>query len=214
MPVVKELALNYAGIETVRVAGKNRYTTAEAVEAQISKMRGKGPQVFFIASGSAYADTLGAGVAAGRSGGVVILSDGGKLPAVSRAMLAQAPTVPVVIVGGPAAPVSKDPALAGRQVTTLVGANRFETMGKLHAAYAKDATKLVVATGFGFADALAAGSRALADDGALLLVEPTRVPPATAQALAGGKFRKLEVLGGQASVSDEVAQTLHTALQR
>lgn len=213
VPVAKELALNYAGIETVRVAGQNRYTTAQAVVAETSKVRGKEPQAFFIASGSSYADTLGAGVAAGRSGGVVILAGDGTLPSASQAMLAQAPHVPVVLVGGPAAQVRQHPALAGREVTTVVGANRFETMSKLHAAYAADATKLVVATGFGFADALAAGSRALADDGALLLVEPTRVPPATAQALAGGKFRKLEILGGRASVHDEVAQALHAALQ-
>ncbi|RRD42291.1 family 20 glycosylhydrolase [Buchananella hordeovulneris] len=210
---LKARALRLAGLEVVRVAGANRYATAGAVAGELGKL-GHQPAKFFLASGGSYADALGAGVAAGRHDGVVILTDGGRLPHASRQLLATAPQVPVVIVGGQAAAVAQDPAVAGRQMEVIVGANRFATAAQLHHKYSQDATKLVVASGLNFADALAAGARALADDGALLLVQPTSIPAPTRAALAGSQFRAVEILGGPATINDKVVNELNQLLRR
>lgn len=210
---LKARALRLAGLEVVRVAGANRYATASAVASELGKL-GHQPTKFFLASGASYTDALGAGVAAGRHDGVVILTDGGRLPQAARELLAAAPQVPVVIVGGQAAEVAKHPAVAGRQLEVIVGANRFDTAAQLHNKYSKDATKLVIASGLNFADALAAGARALADDGALLLVQPSSIPTATRSALGGSQFRAVEILGGPATITDQVVSELTQLLRR
>lgn len=209
---VKVLALRIAGIEVERLTGANRAETAVAITHKLTAL-GHRPAKFFLASGLSYADALGAGVAAGREKGAVLLTEGGRLPVSSRETLSDFQGVPVVVVGGAASAAMDDPVLAGRESKLIMGVDRFDTAGKLFTEFSANATKLVIASGTDFADALAAGPRALAGNAGVLLVRASDVTPATRRALVGAKVDAVEVLGGKRSVNDSVLVELERILR-
>lgn len=88
----------------------------------------------------------------------------------------------------------------------LAGADRFATAAAVSAsAFAPGVPVVFVATGRGYPDALAGGPAAAMAGGPLLLVEPTRIPGATAAELSRLRPGRIVVLGGSGVVSDAVA---------
>ncbi|MDO4792232.1 MAG: family 20 glycosylhydrolase [Buchananella hordeovulneris] len=208
----KERALRAANIEVVRVQGADRFATAQAITTEMTKL-GKAPKRFFLADSTSYPDALGAGVAAGRNEGAVLLTSGKTIPAATAAVLNAASDAPVVLVGGRVVNAHADAMLkTSREVNLVSGSDRYETAVYLYSAYCADATKLVVASGENFADALAAGARALADDGALVLVRAKELPSEVSSRVKWEKIKRLELLGGERSVSTAVFNQLKAKL--
>jgi putative cell wall-binding protein len=92
-------------------------------------------------------------------------------------------------------------------VSRISGATRFETAAQLAMRFGTDGT-VFVASGTGFADALAGGPVAGVYSAPILLVSSSEVPTETADALDALSPSDIVLLGGTGAVSEAVAEEL------
>jgi len=99
-------------------------------------------------------------------------------------------------------------------VQRVVGSTRYATAAKLSAANVEVGTERVyLATGQGYADALAAGAAAGSRDGPVLLAARHVLPPATAAELSRIAPQEVVVVGGEQVLSEAVATAAGNAAQ-
>jgi putative cell wall-binding protein len=164
-----------------RVFGLNRYETAEEILSGMG-----GVDAVYISSGAGFADALGGGAAAAAEAGGLLLTTKDKLPdATVRALQASTPSH-VVILGGTgvvstAVEAQVKSLLPAAVVDRAGGDDRFETAGILAEALWGDsgAGTAFVASGMGYADALAATPVAYVNDAPILLTKGTCTPAVT-----------------------------------
>ena len=191
--------LTAAGYAVVRDAGIDRFSTAVDIADGIAQ-----PTAILLADGVGFADALSAGAAAAHIGGVVLLTDGDQLPAVTAAYLAAHPSLPVYAVGAPAA--AADPT-----ATPLVGADRYATSVAVATRFFTAPTVAGLADGLAFPDALAGDVDMGKAGGPVLLVAPTSLPSGVQTYLAGNPtITKVTVYGGEAAISDSVVSAATT----
>lgn len=196
---------------TKRLAGADRYATAAKI-VQDSFPSGPVP-VLFVATGEAFADALAGGPAADVLGGPVLPVAKAGIPTVIRSELSRLAPARIVILGGPGA-VSDAIATELRSytsgsVTRLAGVNRYDTAAKVaQQVFTEPVSQVLIATGLGFADALAGGAVGAKTDSPVLLVAPKSLPAETAAALRQLQPASIAVLGGPTAVSDTVLQQL------
>jgi putative cell wall-binding protein len=158
-----------------------------------------------------FADCLTASVAARPT--VPILyggpGTGARLPQVTadeiRRILPRGNTV--TVVGGPAAispETVEDLRALGYAVERISGRDRFETAAALQQRFAPGATRVLLARGDTWPDAVAVGGLAAATRTPVLLARPGELPGVTATALGSGV--EVTLLGGVAALSDAVAE--------
>ena len=210
--VVKDLtALHYT---VSRLAGQTRFDTAVEVAHAVSAH----PHTILVATGLNAPDALAAGAAAAQdpAGGVVLLSQDGVLPAVTKAYLAKVSPATTALYGvgrqGVAA-LKTVPALAAH-VTPLAGDDRYQT----DLAVASDTTLFPkptaagVATGRTWPDALSGGAYIATLHGPLLLVDGPNVPAGVAAwaKAHGAQLTGLTVFGGTNAVPGSAAKGVAT----
>jgi putative cell wall-binding protein len=145
IPTSIETTLQSAGYTTVRIGGSDRYATAAAVANVLGN-----PSTVFLATGVNFPDALSAGPAAAHLGGVVLLTDGSSMPAITRSYLNAHPGT-VYAIGGPAA-------AADGAATRIVGADRMSTAASVASTFFTAPLSLGVASGATFADAMSGGA--------------------------------------------------------
>ena len=89
----------------------------------------------------------------------------------------------------------------------IAGDNRFETAARVKTTFYPNATKSYMATGYGFADALAGSVLAAKDGAPMLLVKQDELPKETSEVISG--VTEINLLGGQAAISDKVKNLLY-----
>jgi predicted acyl esterase len=192
------------GREVVRLAGEDRYATATAVAAETARVLG-GVDAVLLARGDDPADALGGGSLAAQ-GVPVLLTRPGDLPGATAQALAQLDPDLVYVAGGSAAIAEGVVSSVGRPTQRLAGETRYATAAaqvaeaqRLLGSDGRDA--VLVASGLGFADALAAGPAAHALHGLLLIVDPVdlRSSPPTAGILGQG-WSQAFLVGGYAAI--------------
>ena len=177
--VRKQLENKY-GLKTLRVSGSNRFETSLAVYRECMR-RTMSPGAVFdtvvIASGQSFADALSISPYCFKSRSPIILADSKKgLSADAiEAIRSNSEIKNAIIVGGtPSVPKSVESDLSFLSVKRIAGANRFETSMKITdwevSKQGMTSRFLTVATGLGFADALAAGPVCGAKNTVLALV--------------------------------------------
>ena len=191
---------------SVRLAGQNRYETAALLADSIFPT----PSTIFISTGASFPDAVGGSAAAGHLGGSLMLTDRSVLSDATAAELTLAKPSKVVILGGTAV---VDPSIL-TQIQALLptatverwsGADRYATAAEISHHTYPTATKVYLASGASFPDALA-GAPAAAHDGApLLLTSKDCVPASTLTELTRLGATDIVVLGGTAAVSDAAA---------
>ena len=195
-----------------RLAGSDRYATAAAISRASFA---PGVDVAYVASGASFADALAAGPAAGLGGGPVLLTAPGQLPDATATELARLRPDQIYVVGGSAA-VSSSVARAleaysTRPVQRLAGGDRYATAAAVSKeSFAAGVPAAFVASGVGFADALAGGPAAVAQGGPMLLVKPDAIPASTAAELSRLRPDRIYLLGGSGAVSSSVASALRS----
>jgi putative cell wall-binding protein len=192
--------------EVVRWSGADRYATALAISAETFP---DGADTVFVATGEDFADALAAGTAAALRSAPVLLSPRAALPDAVAAELARLRPMRAVLVGGEAALSAAVERRVGEvvpRVDRAAGPNRYATAAALAGLeHPQGAEQVVVASGEGFADALAAAPAA---EGPLLLVARDAVPAEVAERLAALDPDAILVAGGAAAVSEEVIAEL------
>lgn len=198
-----------AGFTTQRLAGADRYATALAVAGAVD-----GVNRIALATGTDFPDALAAGNAMAKDSGpqaathgVVLLTNGGTLPAAVRTYVAAHPSAALYAIGAPAAQAAQ---AAGRKPTaTVTGGDRYATSAEVAAAFYGSGSPAVAAlvNGDVFADAVSGGLHAAMAGAPLLLTPPTGLP-ADAQAFLAdhaASLSRLEVYGGPSVLPDAVA---------
>jgi hypothetical protein len=193
--------LTTMGYQTVRLAGNTRDATAIAVADALGD-----PTTVLLATGTDYPDALAAGPAAAHSDGAILLTDGAAIPSTTAAYLATHATTTYAI-GGPAS--AADPA-----AISIRGSDRYSTAVDVATRFFAAPAAIGVATGTGFADALAGASFLARLDAPLLLTSPSQLPSSVAGYLAATRATVTSsyLFGGTTAVSSTVQAAINTAL--
>ncbi len=207
------------GITVTRLGGGDRWETS-AVVARAAIKAGAVTDGAVVASGRDWPDALVATNLVGSGGAprAVLLVDVDAIPDATAQILAgQLADAALTIVGGNAAVGSDvERRLAeAHDVERVAGADRWETTvavadrsvgrGASHA-------RIVVASGHGYADALAAGVAAVALDAVLVLTDPDDLMRAPALRAwlqrEAGSITAVMVAGGEAAVTESTATAI------
>ncbi|GAB7192293.1 hypothetical protein NUM3379_30020 [Kineococcus sp. NUM-3379] len=187
-----ETAVRNLGVKVQRVQGANRYATAVEVARLMP-----GADNVAVVTGLNYPDGLSAGAlmgvqdnSSGETVGVVLLSQGATMPAVTRDYIVQRNFVEtgyVVAVGGDAVRASRE---FERSFLPVAGTDRYDTSARVArqflsgGAFFEDAgTSVGIATGENWPDALAGSAVMGFTAGPLLLTRRAALPAVTVEAL-------------------------------
>ena len=199
-PIVSQVRA--AGFTPRRIAGPNRFETAVAIADEVSS-----PKMVLIADGRTFREGLIAGAAAAALGGVVVLTDGGALPAATEDYLAHAP-VRHVAIGGVAA-------AAAPGAERITAGSTAELSQRVLDRLLPTVRTLAVAGDRTFADALAGAPHLAALGGGLLLTDGAALSPAVAAELAQRRHdvREVVLYGGTEAISAAVASQIADAVR-
>jgi len=200
-----------------RLAGADRYGTAEAIDDQ-SFPAGPTPLVF-VASGALFPDALAGAAAAAKEHAPLVITAPDSLPPSTIAELDRLKPQQIVILGGTASVTTAveqqlDAMVSNpsTNVRRVAGSDRYGTAGAIATTFFSGPVNvLYVADGLNFPDALAGAAAAGHVGAPVLLVDPTSLPDATLQAVKALAPKAIKVLGGTASVSDAVKDALGAA---
>ena len=196
-----------------RLAGNDRFATAAAVSQSVYPDPDEVDTVF-IATGNGYADALAGAAVASRLGAPLLLVGTDFVPAATADELARLSPTTIVILGGEsvvAANVESTLQTYGSS-SRLAGSNRYETavaISQYGFPENGSADTVVIASGAGFADALAGGPAAAALNGTLLLTATTHLPEVVRDEIVRLGPSRIIVLGGVGVVSQAVLNELN-----
>ncbi|MFP5327897.1 MAG: cell wall-binding repeat-containing protein, partial [Acidimicrobiia bacterium] len=195
-------------VDLARFSGIGRVETAAAASAATFS---PGVSAVFVSTSDNFPDALAAGpVAAGK--GPVLLTSGGSLPSATRAEIERLRPAKAFVLGGPSvvpAAVEEELRSLVPVVERLAGNDRYETAAAVAAAFFTRPVPIAyVASGRGFADALAGGAAAASLGGPMLLTEANALPPATGAALRNLAPGRIVLLGGPLAVGEAVENAL------
>lgn len=207
-PVEKPSDGSETKIATTEVAGENRYKTA----AQISKELFSSSENVVVASGENYPDALAASVLAAELDAPLLLNPKAKLDADIKAEIERLGAKQVYLIGGENTltnELAAETETLGLKVERIAGDNRYSTASKITEKVKELSDKsehIILASGNNYADALAAAPYAGVESSGILLTDKDRLDDSTLKALEGVK--KVTIVGGESSVSAEVAKVL------
>jgi putative cell wall-binding protein len=210
------------GLDVVRVAGADRYSTAaEVARRVVDRLGADYDGGVFVARGDTFPDALAVTPLAWRARRPVVLTAPTSLPDATAAVLDEIGADSAVVVGGtPAVSEAVRLQIAGivGSATRVSGSDRYATAAQV-ARYGVNAgiTKagyIGVATGSNFPDALGGGVAAGAEGGVLLLTSPSVLSAPSASFIASyeASVRWCRVYGSTKAVSSAVMNSLNVAL--
>lgn len=196
----KELVLR-----TKRVAGTDRYGTSKAIAKELFDLTGKNERAV-IANGQVFADALTVSPFAIEKSMPILLVKRNQVPKATKEALKDVKEV--YIAGGENSVNKSVENDVPKVVKRFAGANRYETAVNIaKEAYSSPYTAYV-ASGQVFADALVVGPIAARDDAPILLAKKKEATKYTLDYLKEKPIRSIKIIGGQASISEEVQKTI------
>ena len=199
-----ETTFRASGLSTERISGADRYATAAAVAPRVNA----NPSSVFVVSGLAFPDAVAASAPASARRAPVLLVAPGGLPAATAGYLATKSPGARIVVGGPAA-VSDLTARAAGMTQRVHGADRYATAVNVANTFFPTASRVVVASGASFADALVAAPDAGRSGAPLVLTAPN--PNSWSYGYIGtqnARWAEAVVVGNTAAVPDAAIQLL------
>lgn len=208
------------GVTARRLAGSQRELTAVAIAREAVALwqdAGAAPGPLLVAQAFDFPDALSAGqlVAARRSPLLLIPGDR-PAPAEVAAFVDELDPGEVVAVGGPVSvPHERLVAVAGGRPTDRIsGDGRHETAVAVRAAAmaaGADGSRVLIASGRTFPDALAAAAVLVTRRGTLLTSDAATLPAPTDTALREGAVAWYRLVGGPNTLSQQVADQVAAA---
>lgn len=204
-----------------RISGRDRYGTAASIASELERLKGT-PKTVFVVSGESFADALSASSVAAARGLPVLLARPTGVPPATLAWLSSREVSTTIAVGGEAS-------LSGYALSLLpdprrvAGADRFATSAAV-ARLGLDgghglppsftSSRISVASGRAFPDALAGAALAARVRGPLVLTAAEPLSPASRQLLEQRAYRVLDcyLLGGEVSLTPRTATEIATIL--
>jgi zinc D-Ala-D-Ala carboxypeptidase len=202
---------------TDRISGADRYATSVAVSRKAFPKSGTAGTVYLV-SGETYADGLSAGPAAVAGGAAMLLTEADRLTPAVAAELERLGPERIVVVGQESA-LSEQVVTSARSIAPVErigGSDRYATSAALarSAFGTAGATTAYIATGRGYADALAAGPAAGAQRSPVVLVDgrASTLAPSVRALLTDLGVTRVTIAGGTSVVSTGVEAGLRSAL--
>ncbi len=204
--VLGQLRSAASGATVSREAGSDRFLTSRTVVSQAFTTA----DTVYLASGANFPDALAAGGAAGAQGAPLLLVNGyaGAVDAPTAALLASLKAKNVELVGGTAvlsAGIATSLAQKGYTVGRLAGSDRYATAQAVDEHAYTHATTALLATGFGYPDALSATTLAATTSAPLYLAPGGCVPRGVLADLARLGVGTVTLIGGPSVLSAEVS---------
>lgn len=189
----------------VRLAGVDRYATSAAVSRALFT---PGVADALVATGLDFPDALAGSAAAGALGGPVLLVSPGSVPGPVVAELTRLRPARITLLGGTAAVSAavQSKLAAVAPVRRLAGVDRYATAATVATTVFPKADQVLLATGSGFADALAGGPAGALAKAPVLLSGAACVPSTTGRALGRLGLPGLTLLGGLGALASTVAR--------
>lgn len=183
-------------LEVIRLEGKDRFETSMNIFKEVTRQSGSSEYPILV-NGYTFADALSAGpLAANRNKGIV-LTNGKTAPAGIDKNESKN-----IVIGGTS---SMDSSFKGGRIS---GKNRYETSSKIADMYFDKSENIMVASGEKYPDGLASISLYNKYKAPLLLTEGNNLPSYTKTYIKDSKPKKIYVIGGSSSVSNDVYNTL------
>ena len=218
--VVQQLKAQTGVTTVVRVGGADRFATAAAIKAKVEALTGAPASAVYITRSDVFADAMAVSSLAAHQVRPILLVTPNSLPPETATALGGVTSA--TIVGGTQSVSQAVSDAIATHVTTvtprLAGSDRYATsvaVAKAAIAAGLDASKLWIATGRNWPDAVAAGPAIAAAGAVLLLVDPTdlALSAASKQFLATSPASTaVTILGGPATVMVPVEQQILAAL--
>ncbi|MFZ3101754.1 MAG: cell wall-binding repeat-containing protein [Desulfitobacteriaceae bacterium] len=192
-----EQALQSAHLSTERLQGRDRYETAAAIALAVS---GNSDKVFLV-SGSGFADALSISSYAASQGIPLLLTGTNNVPPPTLHALQTLGVHSVTLIGGTGVlspTVQAQLEKLQLVVNRLAGSDRYQTNASVLTNLTFNLSKIYVATGESFPDALVGAALAAQQNNPILLIPPTNINSTTtaylnAQRTSGSAFT---LLGG------------------
>ncbi|OJX81424.1 MULTISPECIES: cell wall-binding repeat-containing protein [unclassified Leifsonia] len=198
-------ALGKLSPDVKRVYGGDRFDTSRAVAAHSFTSA----PVVYVSTGLNFPDSLSAGAAAGAKHAPLLLVNGGasSVDAATASLLRSLGTTTIVVIGGPAV---MSPALAadfGRfgTVVPVAGGDRFETSQRIIESSFANSSRVILANGLNFPDALSASAWAGKSASPLFITPGGCVPQRTLDDTYFLGATHVTVAGGAAVQGEDVA---------
>ncbi|HWQ43108.1 MAG TPA: cell wall-binding repeat-containing protein [Desulfosporosinus sp.] len=211
-----ETKLNDLGIEkVVRIAGMDSYDTSYQIASSLNDIT---VPTVVISSGEQYPDAISISSFAANKGWPILLSPFDALPQEMKNYLLEKQPSKVYITGG-AGVISESVKseisnlLPQANVERLMGQSRFDTNVSIAETFAPNPSTVYLATGYGFADALAGSVVAAKNGDPIILIDPSEstLPKSVASYFGKLYANRLSVnlvsLGGRGIVSDEILKS-------
>ena len=202
-------------INIVRIAGMNRYETASKVANTLNDTL---VSTVVISSGEQYPDALSISGFAANKGWPILLSPRDALQEDIKNYILEKKPSKVFITGGEGViseqVVSEIRGLLPQASTErLMGQSRFDTNALIAETFALSPSTLYIATGYGFADALAGSAVAARNGDPIIFIDPSEptLPKSVARYLEKLNANKLSPnlvsFGGSGVVTDEIIKS-------
>jgi putative cell wall-binding protein len=211
-----EAELRAAGIEKVeRVAGEDRFATAAGIAQRLNTDVDR----VLVAEGvSGWPDALAAASLSAYAEWPILLVTRDGVPEATAEAINRLEPDEALVIGGPAAVSDEAMDALGIDARRVAGANRFATADAVRdeaLAAGMSETRLWLATGHDFPDALAGGPGAAARGAPLLLVDTDDLASSdpVATTLAEAPLTLVTLLGGEAAISSEVEQQVREMVE-
>ncbi|KQS16343.1 cell wall-binding repeat-containing protein [Frigoribacterium sp. Leaf186] len=193
-----------------RLSGDDRYATSRAIMRSVfvdaaSPLFAGSATGAYVASGTRFPDALSAGSAAAHLGAPLLIVDGGAAHADAATVAMTRGLDGVVGVGGPA---SLNPAVLddlNADSYQFAGADRYDTSVQVNADAFERSDTAFLAVGTNFPDALSGVALAGALDAPLFITPGDCVPAATLDEFDRLDVADVQLLGGPAVLSENVA---------
>jgi putative cell wall-binding protein len=190
-----------------RVSGNDRYETAADLSAATFAVN---TNTVYVATGQNFPDALAGGPAAANApggGGPVLLVQTNSIPTATANELTRLKPTNIVVLGGTSAVTDAVKTQLGSYASTVVrrfGADRYLTSVDISSHTFTSATRVYLATGLDFPDALSGGAVAGINKAPVLLVHQDCMTAEVNAEITRLSPGQLIALGGPSAVSDAV----------
>ncbi|MDR3602833.1 MAG: cell wall-binding repeat-containing protein [Desulfosporosinus sp.] len=211
-----ETKLNELGFKNVvRIAGIDRYDTSYKIANSLNDIT---VSTVVISSGEQYPDALSISSIAANKGWPILLSPHDELPQAMKSFLLAKKPSQVYITGGKGVILDNVKSEISRllpqaNIERLSGESRFDTNALIAETFAPNPSVVYLATGYGFADALAGSTVAAKNGDPIIFVDPSvpTLPKSVAnyfgELYANNSNPNLVSLGGSGVVTDEIIKS-------
>lgn len=191
-------------ISMKRISGKDRFATAVKVSQEAFTNSDK----IVIANGYSEIDSILASSLARYENLPVLFVENNGIPKNIEKEIARLKAKEIVIIGGEKTVSKKvEEALKAEKITRMSGKDRYDTSLSISKSLGKDKIKsITLVNGNSFADGLIANS--LGDGNSIVLVQKDKVSKEVVEFIKSLNMETVNICGGTASVSKEVAQKL------